>query len=252
MNDVQVYLAHAEPLSALIPLSGIIVLAVSLALGHRLLKKTQSPLSATDTLWALPAIVLLVILCAFCIAGLYVSENTYLIYAVMAITASGMLTMLRKPLLNAISRRSHQAALALSVFRDVLVVPLVIAIAFIVLELPWNAQLWQIRKLYVAVNLVIIAVPFLILYFVGNRRGAVLTIPLFVCCLLGLAQYFDALFKNAAIRPSDVFALGTALSVSSGYRFEIGAFQVLALAVFSLGVTLLSFVRPLTHEPETR
>lgn len=63
-------------------------------------------------------------------------------------------------------------------------------------------------------------------------------------CILAIAQYFLCIFKSSAIRPSDVFALQTALSVSGGFSYGLGGYQVLALGICSVTVAMLSFVRP--------
>ncbi|WP_417802938.1 LTA synthase family protein [Thermophilibacter provencensis] len=93
-------------------------------------------------------------------------------------------------------------------------------------------------------NLALISVPFLAVYLIGGRRGAPLAVLPAAFCALGIAQYFLSVFKYSAIRPSDVFALQTALSVSGGYSYEVGGNQVLALGLCVVAVAILSFVQP--------
>lgn len=52
------------------------------------------------------------------------------------------------------------------------------------------------------------------------------------------------MFKSAAIIPSDLYAIGTALSVSGGYEFVVGAKQVLCIALTCCVVALLSCMQP--------
>ena len=251
MESLQLYVAPSGPLMALIPLAGVAVLAAALLVFRHFRLKRGMEFRLSSVLWTVPSFLLLLALCGLCLSGLYVSTPGYLALATALITASGALTLARDATFAALARLDRNKAFALSLVRDMFLVGVVIVIAFLALELPWNAHLREIRKLYVAVNLIILAVPFVVLYLLGGRRGSLLLIPLAICCILGLGQYFVALFKNSAIRPSDVLALGTALSVSGGYRFELGALQVVAVAVFSLGIALLAFVRPLGHDQET-
>ena len=85
------------------------------------------------------------------------------------------------------------------------------------------------------------------LYFWGGFQGVWLTLPLVAYSCLGIAQYYVGLFRGNLIRPSDILAAGTALSVSGGYSYEIGAYQVLALGVSGIGFALLAFMFPLRH-----
>lgn len=251
MESLQLYVAPAGPLMALIPLAGVAVLAAALLVFRHFRLKRGMEFRLSSVLWTVPSFLLLLALCGLCLSGLYVSTSGFLALATALIAASGALTLIRDVTFDALARLDRNKAFALSLVRDMFLVGAVIVIAFLALELPWNFQLLQIRKLYIAVNLALVSIPFIVLYLLGNRRGGLLVVPLAAFCVLGLAQYFIALFKNSAIRPSDVLALGTALSVSGGYRFEMGAYQVLTLGVLALGVALLSFVCPLGYNPET-
>ena len=251
MESLQLYVAPAGPLMALIPLAGVAALAAALLVFRHFRLKRGMEFHLSSVLWTVPSLLLLLTLCGLCLSGLYVSTSGFLALATALIAASGALTLIRDVTFAAFARLDRNRAFALSLVRDMFLVGAVIVIAFLALELPWNFQLLQIRKLYIAVNLALVSIPFIVLYLLGNRRGGLLVVPLAAFCVLGLAQYFVALFKNSAIRPSDVLALGTALSVSGGYSFEMGAYQVLTLGVLALGVALLSFVRPLGYSPET-
>ena len=251
MDVMRQYVGPADPLMALIPLAGVAALAAALLIFRRLRLRRGTDLRRSELLWSAPSLLLLLALCGLCLSGLYVSTPGFLALSTALIAASGALTLARGAAFAALARLDRGKAIALSLARDALLVGAAIVIAFLALELPWNYWLSSVRKFYVAVNLALIAIPFVVLYLLGNRRGGLLAIPLAAFCVLGLAQYYVVLFKYSAIRPSDVLALGTALSVSSGYRFELAAYQVLSLGLVAFGVALLSFVRPLGYSPKT-
>lgn len=206
------------------------------------------PVNAAHVIWMLPSLTCLVILACVWVQGLFVSNLAYLILGVVAIICSALMTLLRERSMRAIGGLKHASLVA--AIRDIVLLGITIVLAFLLIELPWNVDLLAMRKLYVAINLVLLAIPFVIAFLLGNRRGGVLVIPLAICFVLGWAQYFIELFKGAAIRPSDLLALNTALSVSGGYRFEIGALQVATMVLFTVGVGLLSFMAPMPAAQE--
>ena len=136
------------------------------------------------------------------------------------------------------------AKVVLGFVRDLVIVCASIFLSFVVLELPWNPDFLSIDPKFILVNLALVGTPIVAVYLIGGRRGAPLAVLPAAFCILGIAQYFLCIFKSSAIRPSDVFALQTALSVSGGFSYELGGYQVLALGICSVTVAMLSFVRP--------
>lgn len=201
------------------------------------------PMKAASIMWMLPSLICLAILASAWALGLYVSELPYLILGAVAIICTALMTLLRGRAMRAVGGLKHASLVA--AIRDIILLGVTIVLAFVLIELPWNEDLLAMRKLYVAINLLLLSIPFAIVFLLGNRRGGVLVVPLAICFVLGWAQYLIELFKGAAIRPSDLLALNTALSVSGGYRFEIGALQVATMVLFTFGVGLLSFMAPL-------
>ena len=67
---------------------------------------------------------------------------------------------------------------------------------------------------------------------------------------MGIAQFFVAEFKSSAILPSDLLALGTALSVSGGYSFVLSVQLLIALSLAAVAVSLLSLMRPMPRPAE--
>lgn len=65
-----------------------------------------------------------------------------------------------------------------------------------------------------------------------------------LCFVIGLAQFFVASFKSAAILPNDLFVLGTAAAVSGGYTYAVGGGVVLGLACLLLACAAGALVVP--------
>lgn len=203
-------------------------------------------LNPASVFWMLPSSICLLILAFMWVSGLYVSDYFYLVLGAIVIVASALMTLLRERSARAIEALKYASLVA--AIRDTVLLGFTIVLSFLLIELPWNEDLFTMRKLYVAINLLCLAVPFVIAFLLSNRRGGALVIPLAACFVLGWAQYFIEIFKGSAIRPSDLLALNTALSVSGGYRFEIGALQIATMALFAFGCALLSFMSPISSE----
>lgn len=228
----------------LVPLLG---LAVVLLFGclYIIISRRERPLERlTSLMWAFPAVVVLAVQIVACSHGLYISSKSYLVFSVLLVTCSGFLVFLRGKAADAFCRLSAKSAFALGVLRDAFILFTVVALSFLVLEIPWNDQLEDLAPSFFWINVSILTIVVFAAYLLNGRRGLAPSIVVIVCLGAGLAQYFVGLFKGSAIVPSDVFAIGTALSVSSGYDYVFGAAQIVALGLAVTAIGLLAFVRP--------
>lgn len=242
MEQAQIYTSPCDSQLALVPLTALLILLACCFYVKRNANRRNDLASAL--LWLAPQFVSLVALSFLCGARLYVSSGQYLVASVVMVACSGALIAAR----SGFQKRPHQFSHVALVFfiRDLLLLPFVVCIGFLLIELPWNTNLFAMNELYIALNIGLLTIPFLFLFLFSNRRGGYLAILLVACFVLGWAQYFIGLFKGSAIRPSDILAVGTAFSVSDGYRFEVGAFQVLAVGLLCIAISVLSFMRPLS------
>lgn len=244
MEELQQFVGIAPSWYAVIPLIGIACLVGCAFLVLRRRKVDSLSAGVRETLWSVPALLVLLLLALMCSLGLYVSSEGYLIAATALAALSGCATLFRNVFSKALERFSLKAGVALGLARDVLILCVSVFLSFVLVELPWNPTFLSIEGHLILVNLALIAVPFLAVYLIGGRRGAPLAVLPGAFCALGIAQYFLSVFKYSAIRPSDVFALQTALSVSGGYSYEVGGNQVLALGLCATAIAILSFVQP--------
>lgn len=81
-------------------------------------------------------------------------------------------------------------------------------------------------------------------YHLGRRRGVALMPEHVFLAFVGIAQYFIRRFKNAAILPSDLMAIGTAMSVGGQYTYSLDCHAILGIAVSSLAILVASMLTP--------
>lgn len=139
------------------------------------------------------------------------------------------------------SQRSQQALESWARMRP-LVVALAIPTGFYLMERPWNETLLSMEPYYIAVNLGVLAVLFVLVYLAGQRSRGAIAAFLAVCLVAGIANHFVIAFKGQPVVPADLFALSTAASVGSGYSFTLDARLVETLVVFAGACTLLAFL----------
>lgn len=232
-------------LHATLPVIGLLAVLLCCIFYQRIFRDAGRGERAATAFWALPSILILGALAAVCMGGLYVSRIRYLALAVAMVTGAGCATQLRTWAQRKVESLTGAVPHVIALIRDCLLLVLSVFIAFLVIELPYNEVLSEMPSNKVLVNLCIIATAYFALYFMGGRRGVLLSVGMLASCVIGLAQYFIALFKSSAIMPSDLLALGTAATVSGGYTYVIGAAQVVCIGLTAFTVGLLSFMRPL-------
>lgn len=195
-------------------------------------------------LWTLPSVAVLAIQAVACFQGIYISPRRYLLLSVLLAVCSGCLVFLRGRIEDSFSRLSAKHSYAFCALRDAAILLVVVLISFFVLEMPWNDQLESLAPHFFWTSILILAVSHLIAYLISGGRGLGPSVLVAICLVVGLAQYFVSMFKGSAIVPSDIFAVGTALSVSNGYEYVFGSTQFVSLGLAAVAIGLLSFVHP--------
>ena len=124
-------------------------------------------------------------------------------------------------------------------------------ISILMIEEPWSWAVGLYGPTFWWLELPIVLLIALFFYLVGGRRGSA-TLPTTVAySFIGLAQYFIRKFKNAAILPNDLLALGTALAVSEQYTYSLDPRAVIGAAITMSAVCVTSLLHPTwTTRPE--
>lgn len=230
-----------------VPGCGLLLLIISDIFYVRSSRKKGKLQSFVTGLWTVPAVIALTILLLFSAQGLCRSNSIFVLESlVFVITLSGLAVLLRdrvQSFVDSVFGR-HRVLFRYCLNGVLLVVATVVALFTI--ELPWNDAFVHFEPWKMIVNIVPLGMIILSLYLIFQCRGSVVVLCSIVALLIGLAQYFVALFKGAAIVPSDLFALGTALSVTGGYEFVLGARQIFCIALTCTMVTLLSYSPPVS------
>lgn len=211
----------------------------------------------STVLWVLPSACALVFLDVWCARGLYSGGGGDVSNSCMAIFAAAALTLPRNRVAETCARwvaddggrhRSkteiRRGARALHLLTTFALLALCTECARLAVEVPWNASFRVIAFRYAAVEVVIVALALLALYFVGQRHGVGVAVGVVSMLVIGIANYFVFLFKDAAITPADLMALGTAAEVSGSYVYEIDSAVVQAIAYACIGITCAAYILP--------
>ncbi|MCD8316572.1 MAG: hypothetical protein LUB61_04125, partial [Eggerthellaceae bacterium] len=121
-----------------------------------------------------------------------------------------------------------------------LVIILAIPLAFLLVEVPSNdGFLENILSYYLIINLIVLAVLFAIVYFIGQRSRIAVTVFLVLAFVFGLANYYLDEFKGLPLVPADILAAGTAADVSGNYTFDITGPMIFCAVLFAIYMVCL-------------
>lgn len=140
-------------------------------------------------------------------------------------------------------RRRPRSGTAAALVRG-LFFALAVLLGFLLLELPWNPDVFAIPWPYVQANLLIGLLACAIVFLAGQRTRASLAVYVGLALAAGCANFFIITFKGQPIVPADLFALSTAASVAGGYSLFLTAQLVFCLVVFAAFCAALYFLCP--------
>ncbi len=203
--------------------------------------------SAVQICWLAVPLLVLAGLATLCVLGLYQGGPVEPIVLVAAAFVSSQVVLHRERILADVTAwgEKHGWSQAQTHTRFTAVALLAGAVlGHLAVELPYNYEIIWMAPQYALLQVLIILLAIGFLHFLFQRRGAGMFVGVCLCFVIGLAQFFIASFKSAAILPNDLFVLGTAAAVSGGYTYAIGGGVVLGLAVLLLAAAVGSLVAP--------
>ncbi len=221
MDDIRFVEATFGPtIWAAIPAAALLVLLV-LTIRHEFAAHSaHKHLKLTSLLWALPHMLLLGGVTAWYIMGAGSSNLVCLIAFSVVCVLCGC---------TALHRDDRFPPLT----------PLLLATTLcgvLALELCCNDTVLAVGPQFWLVEIALVGGLLCGLWFLCGRRGILPAIGLVALTLLGVAQHYVLEFRGTAILPSDLFAFGTALSVSGGYTYDLSPGMLLGLATLSGGL----------------
>lgn len=227
----------------------LIVLAASvllIAVCHLLFIHKEGRVVSQDRvcalLWSTPFVGVLCAL-AFLYTKGWLNSGLALIPASVSLLLGGCLTALRPKLVQYQNNMANGGVL-LSVFRDILLLCFAACISVLFIEVPWNDGFWSLPANMLILNFGIVLSILVFLYFLGRRSGALVALGVTALLLIGIAQYYIGMFKQSAILPSDLMALGTAAAVGAGYDFVLTDSVIGLLPWYSVVIVLLGCMVP--------
>lgn len=220
---------------------------------HRVDDGARSGLPASTVAWWVLPLATSAFVLVWCARGLLTCQPQDLALFCLACIGASALMLWREPLLNRIEKNTCPRDRAIVAAKNVVCLAAATALAALALETPWNAMVWQLPALSVALELALVGLVVVGGYFLAQGHGAGGLAGVVAATGIGLAQYFVALFKGAAILPSDVLGLGTAVAVSQNYTYTLSGTALGAITLAVCAGAVLSLARRLpAHKATSR
>ena len=228
MDDVRFSeVTYAPAYWAVVPALALIALVTLIVLHERTARSAHKHVKASALAWALPHALLLGAATLWYATGAGSPSIPSLIVFCLACVFAAYAALRRDD-------RSLPVQLTL---------PITVLCGVLSLEFCCNAKFFTIGPVFWLVEAALVGGLTCGLWLLTGRRGIGPAISLTALTLVGIAQHYVLEFRGTAILPSDIFALGTALSVSGGYTYDLSAGMLWGLSTFSVGLCCASLIR---------
>lgn len=196
------------------------------------------PFTRRSLVRSLVFLLALIFLAVYAAAGLVAFDVVSFVILAIVLVACALLQLRMHCFIARIDGKlSHNTRWA----RPVVAFILCVLFAFLALEIPSNHVIVSMKPYCVIIELALIALVMLVLYFLFQRRAYGLVIAIVAFLLLGLSEYFVITFKNMPIMPSDLLAIGTAAAVSANYVYLLSAYAIYGIMFAAIGCALAPF-----------
>ena len=190
-----------------------------------------------------PSLVFIVVLVIACLAGACTASAPALALSVLVALACGCLAAAR----FALAQRIGNAACGVRAACRIGALVLVCVLGVCAVELPWNELFFQMPPGYFCLNLALVGLFVVGLYFLGQQHAPAVWLGVFVCLLLGLAEYFVLQFKGSVILPADVLGAQTAAAVSMNYAYVVDSRALADIMCAWTACHIALFAVPFAH-----
>lgn len=196
-----------------------------------------------NNLWALPQLLLLVLLGGFCATNNVAGNVGWLeitAYSV-ALFICGVIPLCRTKLTQGIEKLPKLTFISSGVFVVAFIITFVSLVSAWIVDFAWMENSGTIQVQYVAVTAAIFAAAGIALYFLGNQTGALVVLVPLSAAGFGIAQSFLLQFKGMPLMPTDLLSLQTATAVAGSYKYVLSSHMVTALCMLGVCFCVLSF-----------
>lgn len=131
---------------------------------------------------------------------------------------------------------------------DVVAVLLLLFSAFYALEAPYNPGLVMVEPPFLFMDLGLMLLAITSVYFISHRNAIANLVLQGFFFFWGIAQYYLWQFKNTAIMPADLFALGTAAAVSGNYSYAWTDTALVGVMAFCFGILVIAYLGAVRRE----
>ncbi|WP_051353808.1 LTA synthase family protein [Atopobium fossor] len=131
---------------------------------------------------------------------------------------------------------------------DVIAVALLLFSAFYALEAPYNPGFVAVEIPFLFMDLGLMLLAILSVYFISHRNAIANIVLQGFFFFWGIAQYYLWQFKNTAIMPADLFALGTAAAVSANYSYAWKDTALVGVMAFCFGLLVIAYLGSIRAE----
>ena len=180
-------------LYAVFPLAALVALVVTSIMYARKRTEQKDPVPASSWAWMLPSAGVLCFLFVWGLLGLL--EGTFAMAAIPAacaiIALSGAISLRRDKLWAFFDARPNAVRRALRIGLALLIVLL----SFLAIEVPFNGRLPFRGPSYFWLEMLLVGLLQLALYFLGQRHTALCGLGVGFCLFMGIAQHFVKRFK---------------------------------------------------------
>lgn len=227
-----------------LPLAAAAVAIVTFA--ARLSRGEARP-SRGQLCWLAVPVLVLGVLAVLCVLGLYQGGPLEPLVLIAAALGASWVMLRRDRVRDAVAawgeKRGWSPARTHALFTLVALLACTL-LGHLAMELPYNYEILWMAPQYALLQCGLVLLALAALHFLFQRRGAGMVVGVDLCFVIGLAQFFVASFKSAAILPNDLFVLGTAAAVSGSYTYAVGGGVTLGLAAVLLAAAVGSLVSP--------
>ncbi len=223
------------------PITSLVVIAIVCVAFVQRRSATGGYFAPSTWLWITPHLLLLLFLYVW--SGKEMVEctpdSTALPRAYGLITAAALLPLAR----HSLWARYDRCPKPLKVIFCAFLCAMVLLLSVAALEYPFSVSKPFVFPTHALLEALLMALVYCALYFLAQRHAAGCAIGVAAFAFLGIAQYFIKRFKNAAILPTDLLAIGTAAAVSNEYVFVLDERAIFGLSCASLAIGALSLFR---------